>query len=140
MARPYSEDLRERIVGEVEGGASRRATAAKYAVSISCVIKLMQRWQKTGSLTPGQMGGWRAHALSEHEAAVRALIAAQPDQTVDELQEALARQGIRVGRTSVWRFLRACGLTRKKRRSTPPSKTGPTSQRRASSGGSRSPS
>jgi putative transposase len=43
MARPYSADLRERVVRAVEGGASRRATAAKFEDSPSFVIKLMQR-------------------------------------------------------------------------------------------------
>ena len=42
MARPYSVDLRERVVRAVEGGASRRAAAAKFEVSISFVVKLMQ--------------------------------------------------------------------------------------------------
>jgi transposase len=38
MARPYSVDLRERVVRSVEAGASRRATAAKFDVSPSFVI------------------------------------------------------------------------------------------------------
>ncbi len=44
MTRPYSMDLRERMVRAVEAGASRRATAAKFAVSPSCVVELLQRW------------------------------------------------------------------------------------------------
>ena len=32
--RPYSLDLRERMVRAVEAGASRRATAAKFDVSL----------------------------------------------------------------------------------------------------------
>ena len=127
MARPFSGDLRERIVEAVESGASRRATAKQFAVSVSCVIKLLQRWRQTGTVMPGQMGGWKEHALAEHEAAVRALVAAGADMTLDELQDALARKGIHVGRSAVWRFLDARGLTLKKRRSTPPSRTGQTS-------------
>ena len=45
MARPYSVDLRERVVRAVDNGASRRATAAQFEVSISFVVKLMQRWR-----------------------------------------------------------------------------------------------
>lgn len=44
MTRPYSSDLRERMVRAVEARMSRRATAAKLEVSVSFVVKLMQRW------------------------------------------------------------------------------------------------
>ena len=131
MARPYSEDLRKRIVAEVEAGASCRATAGKFAVSVSCVIKLMQRRRRTGSFAPGQMGGWKEHSLAAHEALVRRLVAARPDLTLDELREALSQEGVAVGRSAVWRFLRSCELTLKKRRSMPPSRAVPTSPRRA---------
>ncbi len=50
MARPHSVDLRQRIVSAVEGGLSRRAAAARFAVTQSCAIKLMQRWADTGSV------------------------------------------------------------------------------------------
>jgi len=43
MAKPLSQDLRDRIVAAVEGGASRRATALRFALSVSAVIKLVQR-------------------------------------------------------------------------------------------------
>src|SRR3546814_1144606 len=43
MTRAYSEDLRIRVVRDVAAGASRRSVAFKYAVSISFVIKLVQR-------------------------------------------------------------------------------------------------
>jgi len=46
MTRRYSLDLRERVVRAVEAGASCRATAAKFEVSISFVLKLMQRWRR----------------------------------------------------------------------------------------------
>jgi len=122
MGRPYSEDLRERIVRTVEAGASRRATARQFAVSVSCVVKLVQRWRRSGTVAPGQMGGWKEYALAGHEARVRALVAARPDMTLDELREALAQEGIAVGRSSVGRFLRARRLTLKKRHSMPPSR------------------
>jgi len=59
MARPYSVDLRERVVRVVENGASRRATAAKFEVSISFVVKLMQRWRRQAL---GARGARRASA------------------------------------------------------------------------------
>lgn len=135
MARPLSEDLRKRMVAAVEGGASRRAAAKQFAVSVSCVIKLMQRWRRTGSVAPGQMGGWKDYALAEHEKVVLALVRVTADMTLDELRDALAEKEIHVGRSAIRRFLLARGLTLKKRRSTPPSKRGRTSLRRARLGG-----
>ena len=123
MARPLSLDLRERIIRAVEGGLSRRAAAERFEVSESCAIKLVQRWERTGSVAPGAMGGTKPFALKEHEAFVREIVGAQPDITLDELKARLAAAAITVGRTSIDRFLKALGLTRKKRRSTHPSRT-----------------
>lgn len=136
MARPLSVDLRERIVRAVESGSSRREAAEQFAVSDSAAIKLVRRWERTGSVAPGKIGGHKQHALREHEAVVRALVAAQADITLEELKARLAEQGIVVGRSSVDRFLKALGLTRKKRRSTPPSRSAPTSPRHARPGAS----
>lgn len=134
MARPYSQDLRARLVSAVDAGASRRATARRFGVSVSCVIKLVARWRRTGTLAPGRFGGWKQHALAAHEARVRALVAERPDSTLDELCAALARENIHVSRWAVWRFLLACGLTLKKRRSMPPNRNAPTSRRHARPG------
>lgn len=124
MGRPYSEDLRSRIVAAVvEAGATRTAAAAQFAVSVSCAIKLVQHFRRTGSVAPAPRGR-KPFALAQHKALVRELIAARPDGTLDELTHELAARGIRVGRSSVNRFLKACGLTLKKSRSMPPSSNG----------------
>jgi transposase len=135
MARPLSMDLRERIAAAVSGGASRHSAARRFSVSVSCVIKLMRRLRETGSVAPGQMGGWKDYALADHERLVRALITERPDLTLEELKEALAQQGIRVGRSSVDRFLKARELTLKKSRSVLPSRTERMWRRRAKPGG-----
>ena len=54
MAKPYSLDLRERIVRAVEAGSSRRGAAEQFSVSESCAIKLVQCWRRTGSVEPGR--------------------------------------------------------------------------------------
>ena len=123
MARPYSVDLRERVVRAVEGGASRRAAAAKFEVSISFVVKLMQRWHQRGTLQPDRIGGWKEATLAAHGERLRALVATEPDLTIAELRRRLADEGIATSRSGVGRFLAAAGLTRKKRRCTPPSRT-----------------
>lgn len=105
MPAALSKDLRERIVAAVEGGASRREAAERFAVSASSAVKLVQRWRRTGSVAPGQVGGQKRHVLAPHEALVRALVAARPDATLEELKAELRAAGIAVARTSVFRFL-----------------------------------
>ena len=72
MARPLSLDLRKRIVRAVEGGLSRRAAAARFAVSQSCAIKLVQRWKRTGSVAPAAMGAPKGSALAAGQDTVTA--------------------------------------------------------------------
>jgi len=126
MTRPYSVDLRERVVRTVEAGLSRRTTAGRFGVSVSFVIKLMQRWRRDGTVAPDQYGGWKRSTLAVHAERVRALLAAEPDLTIAELRGRLAREAVHTSPAAISRFLTAEGLTRKKRRSTPPSRNGRT--------------
>jgi putative transposase len=121
MPKPLSMDLRERLVRAVEGGASRHAAAEQFAVSVSCVIKLMQRHRQEGTIAPRKFGGGRRPALEPHYDRVRALVVAMPDATIDELRTQLIAEGVMISRSPLGRCLLALKLTRKKRRATPPS-------------------
>ena len=114
MTRPYSNDLRERVVCAHLDGEPIRAVAARLGVSVSSVPKWTARYRATGSVAPGQVGGHRPWLLEPHRERVHALVAATPHLTVDRLQEQLARDGITVCRDTVWRFLRREGLRFKK--------------------------
>lgn len=134
MTRPYSLDLRERVVRAVEAGASCRSTAATFEVSVSFVIKLMQRWRRRGSVAPDRYGGWKRSALADHAARVRELLMVEPDLTIAEMRRRLGQEGIYASPAAISRFLSAAGLTRKKRPSTRPSSNAPTSPQRGSPG------
>ena len=69
MGKPYSEDLRERIVGAVEAGHSRRAAARMFEVSASCAVKLVRRWRETGSVKPDKMGAPKRSKLDPRASA-----------------------------------------------------------------------
>ena len=56
MPKPYSLDLRERVVGFVENGHSRRAAAAHFRVSVSFVVNLMKAVRTRGSFEPKPSG------------------------------------------------------------------------------------
>jgi putative transposase len=131
MAKPFSEDLRERMVRAVQAGRSRHEAARIFGVSASCVIKLMQRYEATGECRPSKFGGYKRPILVDHEDQVRALVRAQPDRTVTELWRELTALGIEVGRSSVGRFLQRLQLTFKKKPCAPPSNKGRMSRPRA---------
>ena len=57
MARPYSQDLRDRVIGSVASGRTCRATAALFAVSVASAVKWSQRWRASGSAAAKPMGG-----------------------------------------------------------------------------------
>ena len=124
MPAPYSQDLRERVIGFMALGGSARAAAARFEVSISSAIRWAQRWRAEGHARPRAMGGDRRSRLGEHGARVLQLVAQQPDLTLREIRSALAVScGITVGLSTVHRFLGAHNLTLKKRPYTQPSRT-----------------
>ena len=49
MARAYSLDLRERVVGAVAAGQSCRSVAKTFMVSVASVVKWSQRQRVVGS-------------------------------------------------------------------------------------------
>jgi transposase len=138
MARAYSEDLRVRVIGAVEGGASRRSAATKFEVSTSFVIRLMQHWRSTGRAAPRGTGGRKRHVLEAHAELVDRLLAGKRDITLEEMRLALAAMGVVIGRSSIDRYLKARGLTRKKRQPMPPSRSAPTLPPHVPSGASSS--
>lgn len=129
MARPYSEDLRERIVRAVESGTSRNGAAKQFDVSISFVVKLMQRWNQRGTIKADKYGGWKKSKLAPHVDRIRALVAENCDITIDELCILLAAEGIEAKRSTLGDFLLAQGLNRKKRPLTRQSRNARTSRR-----------
>src|SRR3954453_15882698 len=114
MPAPYSQDLRERVIGFMALGGSARAAATRFDVSVSSATRWAQRWRAEGHARPRAMGGDRRCRLSEHSAKVLQLVARQPDLTLQEIRSALAAScGITVGLSTVHRFLRAHNVTRK---------------------------
>jgi transposase len=139
MTRPYSVDLRERVVRAVEAGLSRRAAARRFEVSVSFVIKLVQRWQRRGTVQPERYGGWKRAILAAHAERVHELLRVEPDLTIAELRSRLAAEAIQVSPAAISRFLAAAGLTRKKRRNTRLNRSARTSSQPEPPGGNGKP-
>ena len=120
--RAYSADLRQRVLADSDRGLGTRAVAAKYSVSESWVRRLKQRRREHGETAPRPRKP-RQPTLAGYADRLRALVAAEPDLTLEELR---ARLGVAVALSAYCTALRRLGLRVKKKSSGRPSKTGPT--------------
>jgi transposase len=111
---PYSRDLRERVAAAVDQGeGSQREIARRFRVSLSFVVRLLQRRRATDSLDPKPHGGCPPPALgAEDRQRLDELIREQPDATLEQLRQ---RGGFTCSLTTLWRALRRRDLTRKKK-------------------------
>jgi len=116
MAKPYSQDLRERVVAAVEGGLSRRKAAAVFDLGIRTVIEWVRRFRETGSAAAKPMGGDRRSRLTEERDWILGRIEAEADLSLEELRDELRERGVVVGYGTVWRFLAREDITVKKKR------------------------
>jgi putative transposase len=122
-------DLRERAVRAVEiEGLSRRASAARYGVAVSTVIKWMRRVRETGSARPGRMGGYKPRNIAGAHRTWLLARCRERDFTLRGLVAELGERGLKVDYRSVWEFVHAEALTYKKRRWSPTSAPAPTSR------------
>src|SRR5215510_9200448 len=103
MPRPYSVDLRVRVIGDISTGASRREAAERYGGSPSVVVLWAQRFEQTGSVAAKSSGG-STSPLEEDAGFLLGLITGQPDLTLDEVVAAMRKRGIPGSRSAVWRF------------------------------------
>ncbi len=111
---PYSNDLRERIVAAIDRREhSLRQIARLFSVSLSFIVRLLQRRRATESVQPKPHGGGPTPKLDA--AAVRrllALVRKQPDATLAELRD---RLGIPCHIATIARVLRRHRISRKKK-------------------------
>lgn len=119
MTRPYSNDLRERVVRAHLAGEPIRSVAGRFGVGISCVPRWTARYRRTGSVAPGKVGGHRPWRLASHRALVLELVRKTPHLTIDRLRDLLAAEGIAVCRDTIWRYLKREGLSFKKNAARP---------------------
>lgn len=112
--RASSDDLRERIVAAVQrGDPSLRERARLFSVSLSCIVRLLQRQRRTGSVRPAPHKGGRTPKLDDaaHHRLL-ALVRDQPDATLAELRD---RLGIACSLMTIARALQRHRITRKKK-------------------------
>ena len=126
MPSPLSLDLRERVVAAVAEGASCHRVAARFGVSVSSASRWSERFRREGEVEAKPSGGdYASHRLEAHAALILATYAARPEIFLHELRDVLAERGVQTSTSGLWRFFRRHRITRKKGRSTPPSRSAP---------------
>jgi transposase len=132
--RTLSLDLRERILASYDHEeGTREEIANRYRVSLGMVKKLLQQRRRTGQIGPRHhFSGRKPRILGSHHHQMRTLLSRKPDLTLKELRSAVA---LDCTLPAIHYALRKLGLTYKKRRSAPVSRTARTLRGRAGRGG-----
>lgn len=117
--KPYSLDLRQKIVSAYETGKmSIRQVASIFQVSKTTVQELLKRKRETGQLAPRQPTGGKASQLWGREAQLEEMVKANPDYTLAEYCEQWESiSGVRVSESTMCRYLKQEQLTLKKKHS-----------------------
>src|SRR5438093_5116296 len=136
--KTLSLDLRERMLTSYDREeGTREAVAARYRVSLGMVKKLLQQRRRIGQIGPQHhRSGRKPMIVASHHRQLRALLDKQADLTLKELRTAT---GLACSLPAIHYALAKLGLTYKKRRSAPASKTGQTLRRRGGRGGGSNP-
>src|SRR4051812_12337450 len=113
MGRPYSTDLRERVLRACEVGAESQAAIARgFEISESAVGSWLRQLRWDGRREPKPHGrGFRSILDEDDGAVLRSLVAAKNDATLAEYTHAFtARTGEEISESSICRALRRHGL------------------------------
>src|SRR4051812_26416631 len=116
MTRPYSEDLRSRVVRGVESGSSCRGGARTFGGGVGGVVGWSERPRSAGSVGALAMGGRLPRLLLGERAWLLGRLAEKPDVTLRELVAELSERGVAASYGSVWRLLDDEGISFKKKR------------------------
>jgi transposase len=128
MGRPYSQDLRDRVLSAVDGGAPPAEVAELFEVDVSYVYKVLIRRRTTGITTALPWAAGPRPKLEAYEDSLRRHVAELSDATLEEIRAWLiSEHSVKVSIGCLWATLKRLKLPLKKSHSMPPSKTARTS-------------
>ena len=104
--KPYSLDLRERIIASHKEGISIRKLAKQFKVSKGMVWNLIKLKRETGSIKPKAATGGKSGQLEGKEPELAQMVRQYSDYTLEEYCEYWdERTGIRVSTSTMCRKL-----------------------------------
>ena len=137
MPTPLPQGIRDRVLAAYDRGKQTKEIADAFGVSKAWARRVKQVRREEDRTTRLPMGGARVVKVDLER--LREFVERQPDATTGELHRRLCELGgVRCSESAVGMALRRLGLTFKKRRCTPPSRTGRTSPSGAGRGGTSS--
>jgi transposase len=107
MSKPYSEDLRERVINCYEKGVAKHSIILIFNIGMDTLNRWIRRYKETGSLAPKKRTQYRARKFSDED--LLTYIEQHPSAILDEVA-----QHFSVKTPSVHERLKQCGVTRKK--------------------------
>ena len=116
MGRPYSLDLRTRVVAAMAGGLSGREASQQFSIGEATALRWARRARESGSPDSKPMGGKRPFALEAHRGWIKARLAEKPDLTLRALAAELKARGAKASAFAVWSIVANSGLSFKKTR------------------------
>ncbi len=112
--KPYSEDLRIRIVKAVKEGTSKSATARLFDVSISSVKRYLRRARRGESLAPGKGGGRPPKVNQTTQKLLQEDVKKRPAVTVSERRRFLEQLTAKaLSDSTIRRLLKRLGFSQK---------------------------
>ena len=112
--KPYSEDLRRRIVQALEGGTSKSAAARLFGVSLSSVKRYSRIAQRGVPLAPRKGGGRPPKIDQSAEKLLKVDLKERPAATVSERRRFLEHlTGKALSNSTIKRLLKRLGFSRK---------------------------
>jgi transposase len=114
MGKPYTNDLRARVVAAMASGRSCREVGGAFDLAPSTAGNWYRRYQATSSYAARPMGGDRRSKLTDEAGWIAERLNQACGLTLVEVRGELAQRDIRVSYTSVWRIVRRLGLRHKK--------------------------
>ena len=113
--KPYSLDLRQRVIDLYQERPSYNAVGKQLKVSHTWVRNLVRLWQSTGTLDAQYQNCGRPPTITEREKRLLAQwLKEENGLTLKELQQRLAVEGVKVSHTAIDNALKAMQITRKK--------------------------
>lgn len=103
MTRPYSTDLRARVLARMDAGETIRSLAEQFNISPSCIPKWKKLRDETGSITPCKTGGGKKRTLSGASGAWMRERIHSGSFSLRKLVAELAERGIKTDRRAVYR-------------------------------------
>ena len=129
-------EFRLRVVALTEEGLTSGEIAESLGVSAAWVRSIKKRHDSGQPLEPKSRANQRRSLAQREGDGIRAQVAAKPSTTLEDLKRDLK---LKTSVSNLWNALRELQLGLKKRRSLPPSRTGPMSLPTVPSGASSRP-